>query len=47
MLEKPGGQARYVAFIKEVNGATKCDIFNALMLREAQVGERWFLNVPF
>jgi len=37
MIEKPGRQARYFALIKKVNGATKWDIFDALMSREAQV----------
>ena len=43
-----GTQTYFFPGIEEVHGATKCGVFNALMVRQVQlIGECWFLNVLF
>src|SRR5260370_29142360 len=48
MLMQVGTHPSHVTCIEEVHGATKCSVFNALMMRQIQlIRERWFFNMRF
>ncbi len=46
MLIEVGTQPSHVTSIDEVHGATKCRVFNSLVMRQMQlIGERRFFNM--